>query len=1700
MAIKINFDNEHNAIEPTLVLANRNGHRIGGLPAVRINFEDSLGAASNMNFSVNKADCKGDIGDDLWEQLTDFKLLWVKEWNRLYELTVTVKEADGTEKGVSAVSLGDAELSQINVYDLEINTEDDILREDYVPSQLYNEDNPKASIINRVLEKAPHYHIRHVDESLKTLQRYFSFNNKSIDDAFSEIAQEVECLFVYDCYLDENGGIHRDIDVYDLRDYCYECGERGDFDGVCPNCGSTIIKPGYGNDTSIFVSRHNLADSIEYSSDVKSVKNCFKLEAGDDLMTATVVGCNPNGSDYLWFISDEVRADMSPALSQKLAEYDSLYDEYQTTHETEIPQDILIKYNELVEKYSTTEKSFNELPSPVVGYPALMQANYDTIDLQMYLAYEMMPKFEIPETDAETELYKLMYEHIVAIKNAETASKATVDGYVSTFAKYVVDPRYKVTIDSSTYANSTWTGNVTVTSYSDEEDTASATDLTYAISDDFELYIKQIIDRKLKSDENSVSNIGLTALFSQDDEDFIKSLRKYSLSYLKILFDSCDGCINVMTEQGVSNQSIMDNIGSDVYDTVYEKYYNRLGYIVDEMNLRQRELDVITGTFYTNGAENAAGVQTILRDKINSIHSTLNFSEYLGETLWNEFCSYRREMTYSNPNYVSDGLSNAEVFENALQFIEAAKKEVVKSATLQHSINADMNNLLVIKEFAPLVDSFEVGNWIRLGVDKKVYKLRIVGYEISFDDIGKINVEFSDVYSVGTGYSDLRKILSNASSMASSYDYVTRQANKGAESNSVMSGWVNNGLDLTNTKIVNDADNQNVEFNKYGISAKRYMPELDAYDDRQIKIINSGVYVTDDNWKTSKAGIGNFIYYNPKTGKYEEAYGVVADTIVGNIVLSKEVGVYNEQGSIKMDGDGVTITSVRKEGSDPSDVFTIQRETTSGGVDKLLYFNDDGDLVINGSVKVASQSGTPADGTIQAISAKTDEVYNKVKDFNGLYFYVMYSAYSDGRDMSATPDANTKYMGTCKTDVSTAPTDPSEYTWVEIKGSIGSSGYSNAQVFLYKRSESDVSIDWDYSLTYTFATGEFDRVPTGWSRTVPDGDAPIYMTSATAGGTEATDTIAYTEWSDPVILAQNGESGDNGYNSATVFLYKRSPTVPDKPTVSMTYTFSTGALSTTGGWSKTVPSGTTPCYIIQATAISSEDTYVITADKWSDPEVLAQNGQSGTNGRNSATIYLYKRSASAASIDWTNALEYTFSTSTISVLPTGWYQSIPDGSEAIYVTSAVASSTSDTDSIAYTEWSTPVVMAQSGTSGLNTATIQLYKRNNGAPSRPAVDIVYTFASGSLSSTGGWFLGVPSGSNPCYVIQATAISADATYTIPASQWTEPEIMVRDGEQGIPGEPGANGRSSYLHIKYSNDGVTFTELNGEVLGSYIGTLVDYNVADSNEPSDYTWKKFSGDVDNIIDQLRREMSDRFDDMEASNNSSMAAMRQEIDNVKKTNEDINKYQADIGQYISTGDTGLVLGATSSRFKTVIDNRGVYFREGNTVVSYVNNKQMHIPNAVVDNTLAIGNFFFTPRSDGGVSLIWDADGQQTIFGNVINTANEVICTIDGRVYKKYNSDEAITAVFQNGDYLGPLLVSRTKDGAAFVSDSYFGVSNSTVVYNGITYYVSQTGYFMYKSPTTTFTKNKRTIVLSGTYSGSEAAGLALLEYYNGDF
>lgn len=990
---KLNFDTSGNVEDITFVLATKNGDKISNITNVTdIVTKHAMNSYSEFSFNAHKELNRNTLR--CWNDIKDFKLMWIPEWDMWFETYVEIDEENEDIKKVTGKSLGEAELSQIMLYNIEINTETDISRDDYkIPTTFYNPDHPEASLVNRLTEKAPHYRFAHIDISLMNIQRTFTFDKKSIYDALKEVAEELNCLFVFGCGSDANGKPERTISVYDLEANCKDCGHRDTFVDKCPKCGSTNVTNGYGEYTNVFISRDNLVEEITYTTDADSVKNCFKLTAGDDLMTAAIRSCNPNGSDYIYYFSDAVRSDMSEQLQEKLSAYDKLYEEYQKTHNFDINSSFVNNYNAIVTKYIKYDDSLKKIESPITGYPKLMQTYFDTIDMVQFLKNKLMPNITKPDNSAKSQGEYLM-ENLpssAATTSLKNLSVSTANNIMISLAQSIVKGSFKITVTETTLSNDVWRGKFNLKSYSDEDDTYTSSPVSIGINENYEEYVRQRIEKILnKSDDNYYDIVGL---FKQDLTVFKSELKKYCLDSLNTFQKCCQSCIDIMVQQGVASDSSTATTSNAInakaiYDSLYVPYYNKLNAIQDEILVREDEVYTVEGKYNNQNELIQDGVQIEIERIIGDVQDTLNFQKFIGDELNKEFCAFLRMDEYSNDNYISDGLDNTELFQNAFDFINVATKELYKSATLQHSITGTLKNFLRMREFAPIVNSFKNGNWITIQIDDEIYKLRIIEYTIDFASSQNIDVTFSDVISAKDIASDIKSILDQASNMATSYGSIVRQSDMNSNFSKKMSDMILKGLDMTNTKIVSSADNQDITWDEHGLLCREFNDILNDYNPCQLKIINHGLYITNDGWKTAKAGVGQFYYFDPKDKVYKEGYGIIADTLVGNLILSSQVGIYNEEKSIEMDKNGIIVTTNTYN----KNVFTIKKEITDdeGNItyERQLYIDDNGNIVLGGGASISWDNviGTDKDGKSNSMS-KLFETLNDT--LNEKYNYLL---------------------------------------------------------------------------------------------------------------------------------------------------------------------------------------------------------------------------------------------------------------------------------------------------------------------------------------------------------------------------------------------------------------------------------------------------------------------------------------------------------------------------------------------------------------------------------------------------------------------------------------------------------------------------------------------------------------------------------------
>lgn len=915
MGIKLDFDSNMTPQTPTFALARKNGTKLGKIDNVTgVRLKSAMKDLEGI-FTVSKYNGKEAI--PYWDDIVDFKLCWCKETDTWYEMTIDLSESDEVTKQVSLQRLGEAELSQIKVYGMEINTEEDILRDDYVqPTVFYNEENPSASFMHRMLDKAPHYRIRHIDEHLKGIQKIFSFNDRSIKECFDEAEESMDILFVYDSKSKENGTPDRTIDVYDLKSYCKDCGARGKFVDKCLNCGSTNITEGYGVDTTIMVSRADLGKDINIKVNADEVKNCYRLEGGDELMTATIRNCNPNGTSYIWDFAETTKSDMDDSLVEKIEQYKGDYDYYKSTYVSDLSSFPLSDYNTLVDKYNPTSEDLKiSKITSIVGYAPIMEHYYDTIDFSIYLESGLLPNIALQDTNAQTEANKLTVEKLspVAIVDQKYMTLSNASTAVLNAAKIAADPRYQIKVNESVLNGNTWIGNFTVTNYSDERDTCISPTVTVAVNDDYETYVNQKLKKTLYNGSRGKHG-NITQMIDMDITTFQAELRKYNLTALSS-FNTCFAeCVNLLSEQGIDKED------ADLYNEVYLPIYNKIEYIQTEIAVRENEINVVTS------------IQNKLLELKQFINEKLDLETYLGTDNWLDFCAYRRENTYSNGNYISDYLSNKELFSRAEEFVTMAEYEINKSANYRHEISSSLKNLLTVKEFAPLVDYFECGNWIRiLDDDGQIYKLRLIDYEVDFDNLENISVTFSDVARTIDGMEPVREILVKSSDIINNYNSAMNKTNSNFETiNDSMTDMVADSAfnyDMVYDDINKEISDTIVRIDKNTDSIMIYVGELTGDISSQIEVLSDEIGLM-----VRKDGVMSAINLSPEEIK------ILANKIkLEGYVTVNEAFAITEEGDVIANGGQIAGFKIGKgymcsgdpNGEDSAEAYNFLRISTA---------------------------------------------------------------------------------------------------------------------------------------------------------------------------------------------------------------------------------------------------------------------------------------------------------------------------------------------------------------------------------------------------------------------------------------------------------------------------------------------------------------------------------------------------------------------------------------------------------------------------------------------------------------------------------------------------------------------------------------------------------------------------------------------------
>ena len=748
---------------------------------------------------------------------------------------------------------------------------------DISPITLYNPNNKKLSLLHLVLSEIYGWKIGHVDQSLQTLSRQFEVDRESVYDfLMNEVCKKFNCYIVYDT-------INNTINIYaeSLTAKFIGDGETNTFIinppfaqigtvsvdgykttrwGYQHSTGMLVLEdiPDPGShievvdgaltewETDVFVSFDNLAQEANINYDADSIKTKLKVTYGDDYDIREVNLGLPYLTDISYYYTvDWMGEDLYNAYTNYLQKSNSLQSSYANNSKEILKLNDHIAYeeNRLSLEYSLAE-SVNSL---TVGTYYIKQEN---LDGSFYYSEVSLPSEYVAGTD--------YYYNVTTNVNEEKVSNL-----------YTVLKKYFYA-----YFNKQTDG---IANALDELQTLLGFDFmqTYTLS---YLFNSLQSATSINDIDKAISNF-LNEMWNELGRTPLRELYLNPYQTIK----------ETNIKAGWSNKN----------DVNYGNYYPVVLFISSiEAAISNRDVII------NNYKNQQSAFQNANADISNSLLMANNFTE----TQLIRLSAFLREDELHLDDIIEtsvDDLSSS--FKVKQDAMESGRIELQKISQPQLQFSMTMANIYALPEFDPIINQFQLGRVIKVCLRPDYIKQsRLLQVNINFDDFSDFSCEFGELTSLRTQsdiHADLlSKAISAGKSVATNSSYWTR----GSDVATSTDLKIQQGLLDATTQIKSIDGTQGVVIDKYGILLQKINEDGSA-DPHQTRLVNNMILMTDDGWKTSRSGLGQF------TIDEQEMYGLIAEAVLsGYIEGSKIVG-----GTIKIgeQDDGSYAFEVHEDGS-----------------------------------------------------------------------------------------------------------------------------------------------------------------------------------------------------------------------------------------------------------------------------------------------------------------------------------------------------------------------------------------------------------------------------------------------------------------------------------------------------------------------------------------------------------------------------------------------------------------------------------------------------------------------------------------------------------------------------------------------------------------------------------------------------------------
>ncbi len=278
----------------------------------------------------------------------------------------------------------------------------------------------------------------------------------------------------------------------------------------------------------------------------------------------------------------------------------------------------------------------------------------------------------------------------------------------------------------------------------------------------------------------------------------------------------------------------------------------------------------------TSAPSGTVAISGLLSRSADDIHSvtTDDITDRIGSKL-DLICS-------SSTLYFTENVSEYQKYSVETELFEFAVKTLSDVATPTYEFAVESGNFIFAKEFEPFRKNLELGKGIYLKIgENEVITPIIIEFELDFEDRRNFSILFSNRFKRHDNVNTLKDMIDSTYSATRNFDASKHIYNKTVDQATTLSEFMKNSIDAA-VNTIKAASNMSVIINGAGIN-------VGSNSKYQLRIIDSMIAMTDDNWDTAKLAIGRFA--SPEIGEY---WGVNAEVIGGKLIVGYTLIIENK--------------------------------------------------------------------------------------------------------------------------------------------------------------------------------------------------------------------------------------------------------------------------------------------------------------------------------------------------------------------------------------------------------------------------------------------------------------------------------------------------------------------------------------------------------------------------------------------------------------------------------------------------------------------------------------------------------------------------------------------------------------------------------------------------------------------------------------